>query len=151
MVGFIVGLIFAILSYLFYFIGVALLAGSLGYALGVGFMGLIGLDLTLITWLVGIVVAVIVAGATLLLNIQKWVIIAITSLGGAGVLVGNEVGVGGGGNGVGVGRILAWAGNGKVGVEGPCSVSPGPGPHAPSSRISPIPASSDFFICSLSS
>jgi len=87
-IGFVVALVFAVLSYLFYIVGVAIFAGSLGYALGVGIMGLFGLDLTLITWIVGVVVAIIVAGATLLLNIQKWVIILATSLGGAGVIIG---------------------------------------------------------------
>ncbi len=87
-IGFIVALVFAVLSYLFYIVGVAIFAGSLGYALGVGIMGLFGLDLTLITWIVGVVVAIIVAGATLLLNIQKWVILLATSLGGAGVIIG---------------------------------------------------------------
>ena len=58
-VGFIVGAIFAVLSYLFYAVAVALIAGSLGYGLGAGFMHLIGLDWGLIVWLVGIVVAVI--------------------------------------------------------------------------------------------
>lgn len=87
-IGFVVALVFAVLSYLFYIVGVAIFAGSLGYALGVGLMGLFGLDLTLITWIVGVVVAIIVAGATLLLNIQKWVIILATSLGGAGVIIG---------------------------------------------------------------
>jgi hypothetical protein len=88
-VGFFVGLIFAVLSYLFYIVGVALIAGSFGYALGVGLMGLIGLDLSFISWLVGIVLGIIVAAATILLNIQKWVIIAITAFGGAGVIVGS--------------------------------------------------------------
>ena len=87
-IGFIVALVFAVLSYLFYIVGVAIFAGSLGYALGVGIMGLFGLDLTLITWIVGVVMAIIVAGATLLLNIQKWVIVLATSLGGAGVIIG---------------------------------------------------------------
>lgn len=87
-VGFIVGLIFAVLSYLFYVVGVAVLAFSFGYAIGVGLMGLIGLDLGLISWLVGVVLGIVVAGATILLNLQKWVVIAITSFGGAGVIVG---------------------------------------------------------------
>lgn len=88
-VGFVVGLIFAVLSYLFYFIGVALVAGAFGYALGVGLMGLIGFDLAFISWLVGIIFGVVIAAVTLLFNIQKWVIIAITSFGGAGVIVGS--------------------------------------------------------------
>lgn len=86
LVGFFTGLIFAVLSYLFYIIGVALLAGSFGYALGVGFMGLIGVDFGLLVWIVGIVVGVILAAVTILLNIQKWVVIFATSFGGAAAI-----------------------------------------------------------------
>jgi hypothetical protein len=87
-VGFFVGLVFAVLSYLFYIVGVAFIGGSLGYAIGVGLMGLIGFDPGFITWLVGIILGVVMAFVTLALNVQKWVIIAATSLGGAGVIVG---------------------------------------------------------------
>ena len=87
-VGFFVGLIFAVLSYLFYGIGVALVAGSFGYALGAGLMGLIGFNPGLITWIVAVVFAVVVAILTLALNIQKLVIIIITAFGGAGIIVG---------------------------------------------------------------
>lgn len=81
--GFILGLIFGLLSYLFYLAGVAILAGSVGYALGAGLMYAIFADPTLLAFAVGLVAAVIVAIVTLLLNLQKWVIIAITSVGGA--------------------------------------------------------------------
>jgi len=87
-VGFVVALVFAVLSYLFYFLAVALLAGGVGYALGVGFMELIGFDFGFLTWLVGIVLGIIFAVGTLMLNIQKWVIIIATALMGAGVIVG---------------------------------------------------------------
>jgi len=87
-VGFFVGAIFALLSYLFYLAGVAFVAASLGYMLGVGFMGALGIDLGFLVWSVGIGLAVIVAALTLFLNIQKYVIIAATALGGAGVIVG---------------------------------------------------------------
>jgi hypothetical protein len=87
-VGFIVGLVFAVLSYLFYFIGVALVGGSLGYAIGVGLMGVIGFDPGFLPWLVGIILGVIFAIGTIVLNIQKWVIIAVSALGGAGIIIG---------------------------------------------------------------
>jgi len=87
-VGFIVALIFAVLSYLFYFIGVALLGGALGYAIGVGFMGLIGIDPGFLSWVVGMILGIIFAVATIALNLQKWVIVAATSFGGAGVIIG---------------------------------------------------------------
>ncbi len=86
-VGFVVALVFAVLSYLFYMVAVALFAGSIGYALGVGLMGLIGFDMGFVTWIVGIILAVIVAGVVILFNIQKWVIILLTALGGAGVII----------------------------------------------------------------
>jgi predicted outer membrane lipoprotein len=87
-VGFVVALVFAVLSYLFYMVAVALFAGSIGYALGVGLMGLIGFQMGFVAWIVGIILAVIVAGVVILFNIQKWVIILLTALGGAGVIIG---------------------------------------------------------------
>jgi hypothetical protein len=86
-VGFVVGLVFAVLSYLFYFAGVAILAGAIGYALGTGLMQLFGLDLSLIEWIVGMVVGLIFAVGTLVLNIQKWVLIFGSALIGAGIIV----------------------------------------------------------------
>ena len=87
-VGFVVGAIFALASYLFYVVGVAVLAGSLGYALGASFMHLIGLDFGLLVWLVGIVLGFVVAGVTIYFDIQKYVVIAATAIGGAGAIVG---------------------------------------------------------------
>lgn len=87
-VGFVVAIIFAVGSYLFYLFGVAILAGSLGYALGVGMMGAIGIQFGFITWLVGIVLGVVLAFVTIAFNIQKYVIIIATGLGGAALAVG---------------------------------------------------------------
>lgn len=86
--GFITALFFALLSYLFYMFGVLVLAGSLGYGLGVGFMGLLGFDFGLLTWLVGIGVAVILVAATLFWDLAKYAIIVATATGGAAVIVG---------------------------------------------------------------
>ena len=82
-VGFILGLIFAILSYLFYIVGVAIVSGSIGYALGAGLIYAILPEASLIAFFVGIVAAILLAGITLVLNLQKWVIIGITALGGS--------------------------------------------------------------------
>ena len=82
--GLVAGALFAVLSYLFYIVGVALLASSLGYGLGVGLMNLIGLDMGFITWLVGSVVAIVLVWVTLNYNLQKFAVIAATSLGGSG-------------------------------------------------------------------
>jgi hypothetical protein len=95
-VGFIVGVIFAVLSYLFYIVGVAIVAGSLGYALGAGLMHLIGIDLGFLVWVVGIIAGIVLAVATIMFNIQKYVIIIATAIGGAAMMIGTLVlGVGG--------------------------------------------------------
>ena len=78
-VGFFVALIFAGLSYLFYLAAVAILSGSLGYALTVGLLGAIGLEMGFLVWLIAIVVAVIFAVVVLRFNIQKYVIIIATA------------------------------------------------------------------------
>jgi len=70
-VGFIVGAIFAVLSYLFYIVAVALLAGSFGYGLAVALLTAIGLNFGFIVWVLGIVAGIIV----------------ITALGGTGAII----------------------------------------------------------------
>jgi hypothetical protein len=88
LVGFFVGALFAILSYLFYVFGVALLAGTLGYALGVGLMMAVGFEMGFLPWVVGIVVSIAFAVGAIVLNIQKWIIIVATALIGAGTIIG---------------------------------------------------------------
>lgn len=90
-VGFIVALIFAVLSYLFYMFAVLFLAGSLGYAIAVGLLLWIGLDFGFIVWLIGIVAAVALAIVTIVFNLQKWVIIVATAIMGAGVIFGTMI------------------------------------------------------------
>jgi len=85
-VGFIIGAIFAVLSYFFYFFAVGLVAGSVGYAIGAGLMLAIFPQANFLSWIVGVILAVVVAVATLALNIQKIVIIIATSVLGAGVV-----------------------------------------------------------------
>lgn len=87
-VGFVVGALFAVLSYLFYMVAVAIIAGSLGYALGVGLLEGIGMDFGLLVWIVGIVAAIALIGVTFYFNLQKWVIIIATAALGAGAIVG---------------------------------------------------------------
>jgi hypothetical protein len=87
-VGFVVGAVFAVLSYLFYMVAVAIIAGSLGYFVTVGILLALGLNMNFLVWLLGIVVAIALAFVTLRFNLQKWVIIIATSLLGAGVIFG---------------------------------------------------------------
>jgi hypothetical protein len=87
-VGFVVGLVFAVLSYFFYILGVAVLSGSIGFALGAGLALLVFPNATILAFIVGLISAIIVAGITLGFNLQKWAIIALTAIGGASTIVG---------------------------------------------------------------
>jgi hypothetical protein len=86
-VGFIVGLFGALFSYLFYILGIAFIAAGFGAALGSGFMQAIGFDPGFIVVGVAIISAIIMAGLVILLNIQKYVIVAITAIGGANAMI----------------------------------------------------------------
>jgi hypothetical protein len=86
-VGLIVGVVFAFLSYFIYLFGVAIYAGAVGYGLAVVIMQALGLGFGFITWLIGIVAAVALAFVVLKYNVQKYVIIIGTSIAGAGVVV----------------------------------------------------------------
>jgi hypothetical protein len=86
-VGFIVGAIFAVLSYLFYIAAVAIIAGALGYGLAVGFMWLIGMNANWLMWIIGIVVAVGAVVVTIVFNLQKWVVIAATAILGSAAMI----------------------------------------------------------------
>jgi hypothetical protein len=86
-VGFVVGAIFAVLSYLFYIVAVAIISGSLGYVLTVAVLEAIGLEFGILAWLLGIIVAAVLAFVVLRFNIQKYAIIVITCLAGAGVII----------------------------------------------------------------
>ena len=79
-VAFVVGAAFAVLSYLFWTVAVALMAGSLGYAAGAGVLHLFGVDLGLATFLVGLALAIAVAFVTLRFNLQRYMVIGTTAL-----------------------------------------------------------------------
>lgn len=81
-VGFVAGLIFAVLSYLIYIVGVALLSAAFGYFLGAG-LALLFFDPGLIVTLVGVAGAVVMAFIVLAFNIQKPVLEFVTAFGGA--------------------------------------------------------------------
>ncbi|GIK72546.1 MAG: hypothetical protein BroJett021_15340 [Chloroflexota bacterium] len=87
MVGLVVGFFLAIFSYLFYGLGVAFVAGSIGYAIGSGMMAAMGLTAGWLLFIVGASVAVMVILLTLLFNLQKYVIITLTAIGGANAIL----------------------------------------------------------------
>ena len=82
-VGFFAGLLFAVLSYLFWAVAVAIAAGSLGYALVAGLFSLFGVDLGPVVWILGVAVGIVFAIGALVLNLQKAIVIVATALLGA--------------------------------------------------------------------
>jgi hypothetical protein len=86
-VGFVVGIFGAILSYLFYTVGVLIIAGAIGGALASGIMSALGFDFGLLMAIVILVSALVAAGLTLLLNLQKLVIIVLSAMVGASLCV----------------------------------------------------------------
>jgi hypothetical protein len=82
-----VGVICAVLSYLFYMVGVAIVAGAVGAALGSGVMTTLGFDPGLLVTIVAIVSALIAIGLTLLLSLQKYVVIALSAMAGANLIL----------------------------------------------------------------
>ena len=82
-----IGLVFAGLSYLFYYAAIVILAGTVGYAIGAAAWGLIGNEQGVIAFVIGIVVGVVVAVAALALNVPRYLVIVLTGLGGAAAIV----------------------------------------------------------------
>ena len=87
-VGLVFAVAFAAFSYLFYLFAVSFVAFALGYTLGVGVLEALGLDFGFLVWLVGALLGIAVAFGALMLNLQKYVVIAATAVLGAGLVVG---------------------------------------------------------------
>ena len=86
-VGFFVGLIFAVLSYLFYFLAVGIISFALGYGATISLLAWIGLDPGFLLWILAVVVGVLVAVGVYALNLQKYAIIVATAVGGTGLII----------------------------------------------------------------
>jgi hypothetical protein len=85
--GFFLGLIFAVLAYLFWVAAVAITAGSFGYGLVAAIFGMFGVDLGPIVWIVAMAVGIAFAVAALVLNLQKVIVIVATAMMGASSII----------------------------------------------------------------
>ncbi|MFN2177344.1 MAG: hypothetical protein ACK2U3_15470 [Anaerolineales bacterium] len=86
-IGVIIGVFGAILSYMFYLVGVAIIAAAIGGMLGSGVMSALGFDPGFLTTIVTIGSAIVIAILSLILNLQKYVITFLAAVGGAVLLV----------------------------------------------------------------
>jgi len=85
--GFVVGAVFAVVAYLFYYGAVVVLAASIGYEFGVGLMSGLGVNAGFLLFIVGVVVALVLAVAVVFLNLPQLFIIVLTALAGAGMIL----------------------------------------------------------------
>jgi hypothetical protein len=86
-VGAVVGLIAAVLSYLFFTLGIAIVAAAIGAALGAGFMSALGFESGFLAIIVVLICAIAAGLLTVLFNIGKYVIIALMAISGANALL----------------------------------------------------------------
>ena len=86
--GFVVAMFAAVLSYLFFYIGVFLLAAAIGYGVVVAILLAIGLDFGFIVWLLGLIAGVALGVVTIRFNLAKPVLIVGTALVGSAAAVG---------------------------------------------------------------
>lgn len=87
-VGFVVALFAAVLSYLFFYIGVFVLAAAIGYGVVVAILTAIGLEFGFIVWLLGIIGGIALGVVTIYFNLAKPVLIIGTALAGSAAAVG---------------------------------------------------------------
>jgi hypothetical protein len=86
--GLLIGIFAATLAYLFYAAAVVILAGFVGYQLGIGVMAGIGFNEGFLTFLVGLLVGLALVALAIYLHFPKVLILILTSLAGAELLLG---------------------------------------------------------------
>ena len=80
-VGFVFGIGFALISYLWYWAAIVLLAGGVGYEIGLGLMALVNIT----GWLavaIGLILAVIFVVAAIALHVPRLMIVVMTATSG---------------------------------------------------------------------
>lgn len=83
-VGVITAIAFAILAIFWWWAGVVIAIGVMGFAIGYGILPLFNLDLDFISWVIGLIVGIIFAFGAIVLRVPRALVIVVTSLWGAG-------------------------------------------------------------------
>ena len=86
-IGIVLAIVFAALCYLYWYGAIALLAGTVGYIIGASAWGLIGSEQGVLAFIIGIALGAIFAIGALVLNVPKWLVVGLTSIGGAAMIV----------------------------------------------------------------
>jgi hypothetical protein len=86
-IGIVLALVFAVFAYLYYYAAIAVLAGTVGFIIGSSLWGLIGSNDGIIAFILGIGLGAVFAIAALMLNVPKYLVIALSAIGGAALVV----------------------------------------------------------------
>jgi Domain of unknown function (DUF4203) len=84
----VVGLVFGVLAYAFWALGVILVIGGMGFAIGSALLPAFGLDADVISWVIGAAVALGFAAAAFVLRLPRAIVTVVTALWGAGATLG---------------------------------------------------------------
>ncbi|CAN5287511.1 hypothetical protein BH09ACT10_BH09ACT10_24370 [soil metagenome] len=87
-VGFVVALIFSVLAYLYYAIGVVLSLGSMGFVIGATVMVAFGVSWNWVIAIVGVVCGTLLAALAILIDLPSVVLAAIGAFAGSAIFVG---------------------------------------------------------------
>jgi hypothetical protein len=95
-IGFLLGLLFAVLSYLYYWIAVILLGGALGYSLTIGLFEWLNLNAEgWVALIAGLIVGAVFAVGFFILHMPAVLVIVATAIGGAfATIAGVAIGLG---------------------------------------------------------
>ncbi|MFI5428527.1 DUF4203 domain-containing protein [Aeromicrobium sp. UC242_57] len=86
-IGIALALVFALLAYLYYAVGVILAMGSMGFALGATVTTALGVSWDWVTISVGVVVGLVVALLAIAADVPMMLLVVLSSLAGASVIV----------------------------------------------------------------
>ena len=83
-----VGIVFGLLAYFWWALGIVLAIGGMGFAIGNALLPALNIDLDIVSWLLGLAVGAGFALAAIVLRLPKAIVIAVTALWGAGSTLG---------------------------------------------------------------
>ena len=86
-VGFVFGLVLAVISWFWYYAAVTIAAGALGYAFGVGILDALSIDSAILGIVVGLAIGGVLAVATFVAGVPAFLVIYFSAISGAAGVV----------------------------------------------------------------
>ena len=86
-VGFVFGLVLAVISWFWYYAAVTIAAGALGYAFGVGILDVLSIDSAILGIVVGLAIGGVLAVATFVAGVPAFLVIYFSAISGAAGVV----------------------------------------------------------------